>query len=124
MRFSEISNTVHDTLKCTINVNDNILKMRNVFAQKSRALQTDPGMNLLPDPTTTKSNVMAVVAITPNYEIVHYLKKLQVRDPIFARPMFSRVRNVMKLSFSLYNHGNYTKIENACKFAKYWCFEA
>ena len=76
MRFSEISNTVHDTLKCTINVNDNILEMGNVFAQKSRALQTDPGMNLLPDPTTTKSNVMAVVAITPNYEIGHNLKSM------------------------------------------------
>ena len=73
--------------------------------------------------TTTKSNVVAVVAITRNYEIGHNLKSMQVRDPIFSRPMFSRVRNVMKLSFTFYNHGNYTKIKNGHNLAKHWCFE-
>ena len=70
-----------------------------------------------------KSNVVVVVAITGNYEIGHNLKSMQVRNPIFSRPMFLRVWNVMKLSFTFYNHGNYTKIKNGHNLAKHWCFE-
>ena len=35
-----------------------------------------------------KSNVVVVVAITGNYEIGHNLKSMQIRNPIFSRPMF------------------------------------
>ena len=35
--------------------------------------------------TTTKSNVVAVVAITPNYEIGHNLNSMKVRNLIFSR---------------------------------------
>ena len=52
----------------------------------------------------------AAAAITVNYEIGHHLKSIQVRDPIFSRSMFSRVRNAMKLSFVFYDHSNYLKI--------------
>ena len=56
---------------------------------------------------------MAAAAITANYEIAHNLKSIQLRDPIFfPRPMFSRVRNAMKLSFGFYDLGNYLKIQN------------
>ena len=48
---------------------------------------------------------MAAAAITANYEIAHNLKSIQLRDPIFFPiPMFSRVRNAMKLSFAFYDH--------------------
>ena len=73
--------------------------------------------------TTNKTNVVAMVAITPNYEISHNLKSTLFRDPIVYRPMFSRVRNTMKLSFTFYNHGNYTKIKDGHNFAKNSCFE-
>ena len=47
----------------------------------------------------------AAAAITAKYEIGHNLKSIQVRDPIFfPRPMFSRVRNAMKLSFGNVNY--------------------
>ena len=47
------------------------------------------------------------------HEIAHNLKSIQLRDPIFfPRPMFSRVRNAMKLSFGFYDLGNYLKIQN------------
>ena len=47
----------------------------------------------------------AAAAITANYEIGHNLKSIQVRDPnFFYRPMFSRVRNAMNLSFAFYDH--------------------
>ena len=56
---------------------------------------------------------MAAAAITANYEIAHNLKSIQLRDPIFfPRPMFSRVRNAMKLSFAFYDLSNYLKIQN------------
>ena len=58
---------------------------------------------------------MASSAITANYEIGHDLKSIQVRDPFFfsvPRPMFSRVRNAMKLSFAFYDLSNYLKIQN------------
>jgi hypothetical protein len=52
-------------------------------------------------------------AITANYEIGNKLKSIQDRDPIFfPRPMFSRVRKAMKLSFPFYDHSNYLKIQN------------
>ena len=55
----------------------------------------------------------ATAAITANYEIGHNLKSIQVRDPFFcSRPMFSRARNAMKLSFAFYVHSNYLKIQN------------
>ena len=55
----------------------------------------------------------AAAAITAKYEIGHNLKSIQVRDPIFfPRPMFSRVRNAMKLSFAFYDLSNYLKIQN------------
>ena len=54
---------------------------------------------------------MAAAAITANYEIAHNLKSIQLRDPIFFPiPMFSRVRNAMKLSFLFYDHSNYLKM--------------
>ena len=60
-----------------------------------------------------KSKMAAAAAITANYEIGHNLKSIQFRDPIFfPRPMFSRVRNAMKLSFAFYDLSNYLKIEN------------
>ena len=60
-----------------------------------------------------KSKMAAAAAITAKYEISHNLKSIQVRDPIFfPRPMFSRVRNAMKLSFVFYDHSNYLKIQN------------
>ena len=55
---------------------------------------------------------MAAAAITANYEIAHNLKSILLRDPIFFPiPMFSRVRNAMKLSFAFYDLSNYFKIE-------------
>merc|ERR1712018_41560 len=62
---------------------------------------------------------MAAAAITANYEIAHNLKSIQLRDPIFfPRPMFSRVRNAMKLSFWFYDLGNYLKIQNGRRRSK------
>ena len=59
---------------------------------------------------------MAAAAITANYEIAHNLKSIQLRAPIFfPRPMFSMVRNAMKLSFGFYDLGNYLKIQNCCE---------
>ena len=56
---------------------------------------------------------MAAAAITANYEIAHNLKSIQLRDPIFFPiPMFSRVRNAMKLSFAFYDLSNYLKFQN------------
>ena len=52
----------------------------------------------------------AAAAITANYEIGHNLKGIQVRDPFFPRPMFSKIRNAMKLSFLFYDHKNYLKM--------------
>jgi hypothetical protein len=53
----------------------------------------------------------AAAAITANYEIGHNLKSIRLRDPIFfPRPMFSRVRNAIKLSFLFYDHSNYLKL--------------
>jgi len=66
--------------------------------------------NFLP---IAKSKMAAAAAITANYEIGHNLKSIQFRDPIFfPRPMFSRVRNAMKLSFAFYDLSNYLKIQN------------
>ena len=66
--------------------------------------------NFLP---IAKSKMAAAAAITANYEIGHNLKSIQFRNPIFfPRPMFSRVRNAMKLSFAFYDLSNYLKIEN------------
>ena len=60
---------------------------------------------------------MAAAAITANYEIAHNLKSIQLRDPIFFPiPMFSRVRNAMKLSFAFYDLSNYLKIQNGRHF--------
>ena len=66
--------------------------------------------NFLP---IAKSKMAAAAAITANYEIGHNLKSIQFRNPIFfPRPMFSRVRNAMKLSFAFYDLSNYLKIKN------------
>ena len=44
-------------------------------------------------------------------------KSIKLRDPIFfPRPMFSRVRNAMKLSFAFYDLSNYLKIQNGRHF--------
>ena len=64
-----------------------------------------------------KSKMAAAAAITAKYEIGHSLKSIQVREPIFfPRPMFSRVRNAMKLSFAFYDPSNYLKIQNGRHF--------
>ena len=63
---------------------------------------------------------MAAAAITANYEIAHNLKSIQLRDPIFfPRPMFSRVRNAMKLSFAFYDLSNYLKIKKGRHFCDF-----
>ena len=59
-----------------------------------------------------KSKMAAAAAITANYEIGLNLKSIQFRDLIFHRPMFSGVRNAMKLSFAFYDLSNYLKIQN------------
>ena len=41
IRFSEIANTVHETLKYAINVNKNILKMKNIFSSKNGSRHKD-----------------------------------------------------------------------------------
>ena len=76
-------------------------------------------MNILLDPRNNpveeffSKSKMAAAAITANYEIAHNLKSIQLRDPIyFPRPMFSRVRNAMKLSFGFYDLSNYLKFQN------------
>ena len=58
----------------------------------------------------TPKSKMVAAAITLNYKIGHNLKSIQVRNPIFARPMFLRVRNAMNLSFAFYDHSNYPKM--------------
>ena len=56
-------------------------------------------------------------AITANYEIGNNFKSIQLRDPIFfPRPMFSRLRNAMKLSFAFYDLSNYLEIQNGRHF--------
>ena len=52
----------------------------------------------------------AAAAITTNYKIGHNSKSIQVRDHIFSRPMFSMVRNAIKLYFLFYDHSNYLKL--------------
>ena len=78
-------------------------------------------MDILLDPRNNRAeefiifskSKMAAAAITANYEIAHNLKSIQLRYPIFfPRPMFSRVRNTMKLSFALLDLSNYLKIQN------------
>ena len=67
-----------------------------------------------------KSKMAAAAAITANYEIGHNLKSIQFRDPIFfPRPMFSRVRNAMKLSFAFYDLSNYLKNQNGRHFCDF-----
>ena len=46
MRNLEIANTVHETLKYTVNVNEKYLQLKTHLS----ALQTDPGIVILPDP--------------------------------------------------------------------------
>jgi hypothetical protein len=68
--------------------------------------------------------MVALAAITVNYEIGYNLESIQVRDPIFfPRPIFSRVRNTMKLSFAFYDHSNYLKIQNGRHLGQNWRFE-
>ena len=65
---------------------------------------------------------MAAAAIMENYKIGHNLKTIQVNDPNFSRPMFSRVRNVLKLSFPFYDHSNYLKFKMAAIWVDFWLF--
>ena len=91
MRFSEVANTIHETLKYTINVNKDILKMKNIFSSKiTSALQMDPDIKILPDPRKIsmeefcgKSRMSKATAVMKKYEIGHNLKTIQVRDPYF-----------------------------------------
>ena len=53
----------------------------------------------------------------------YFEKYTSYRPNFFPRPMFSSVRNAMKLSFVFYDRSNYLKIQNGRHLGQNWCFE-